>query len=96
MPGWIRILQEVEDNWNALLQTLEGHSDIVWAVAFSADGKQLASASWGKMVLWDTASGLGAADARGPFGPHQGRGILAGRQALLALASAYDDSMFGL
>jgi WD domain, G-beta repeat len=42
---WMRRLPEVEKDWNALLQTLEGHSGSVDAVAFSPDGKLLASAS---------------------------------------------------
>ncbi|OCK72724.1 WD40 repeat-like protein, partial [Lepidopterella palustris CBS 459.81] len=47
----------------ALLRTLEGHSDSVGAIAFSADGKQLASAPdqrwypcW-TVNLWDPHSG---------------------------------------
>jgi len=39
------ILPKVEEHWNALLQTLEGHSGTAKVVAFSPDGKQLASAS---------------------------------------------------
>jgi WD40 repeat protein len=39
-------------------QTLEGHSDCVSAIAFSLDGKLLASASWDCTVrLWDSATG---------------------------------------
>ncbi|SLM37979.1 g-protein beta wd-40 repeats containing, partial [Lasallia pustulata] len=42
----------------ATLQTLEGHSDQVNSVAFSPDGKQLASGSDDETVrIWDVAMG---------------------------------------
>ena len=42
---WIPKLPNVQDEWGALQQALEGHEDSVNGVAFSRDGKLLASAS---------------------------------------------------
>jgi WD40 repeat protein len=45
-------------SWNATLQTLEGHAYPVRSIAFSPDGKLVASGSNdGTIKLWDTTSG---------------------------------------
>ncbi|KAK0627618.1 hypothetical protein B0T14DRAFT_139926 [Immersiella caudata] len=56
-PSWIRTKPIVEADWNACLQTLEGHSGSVQSVTFSPDGQQLASGSYKTIKIWDPTSG---------------------------------------
>ncbi|KAH7346491.1 hypothetical protein BKA65DRAFT_428866 [Rhexocercosporidium sp. MPI-PUGE-AT-0058] len=58
IPSWIQRKPRVEAHWDAILQTLEGHSDWVISVAFSPDGTQVVSGSYDETVrLWDAATG---------------------------------------
>ncbi|OAG06628.1 putative WD-repeat protein [Paraphaeosphaeria sporulosa] len=57
IPRWVQRLPRVQNNWSAVMQTLEGHSDSVSVIAFSRDGKLLASASCETVRVWDTATG---------------------------------------
>ncbi len=57
-PTWLRKLPQVEDSWASLIRTLKGHSSSVKAIAFSPDGKQIASGSYDDTIkLWDAITG---------------------------------------
>jgi len=57
-PAWIPVMPRVSEIWSPCLQTLEGHTATVWAVAFATDGMTLASGSRDRTVkLWDACSG---------------------------------------
>ncbi|KAI8710889.1 NACHT domain-containing protein [Fusarium sp. LHS14.1] len=58
-PDWMILKPRMEADWNACLQTLEGHGGWVTSVAFSADGRWLASGSHDETVkIWDAATGV--------------------------------------
>ncbi|KAK4495999.1 hypothetical protein PRZ48_013267 [Zasmidium cellare] len=58
IPYWIQLGPKVASNWDSEIQTLEGHTHRVGALAFSPDGKVVASGSWDSTArLWNTWTG---------------------------------------
>lgn len=70
LPAWISQLPQVEEEWDANLQTYEGQSGWVRSMAFTPDGSVLASGSDDKTVrLWSPATGTLTRTLQGHLGP---------------------------
>ena len=58
IPAWLVKLPTMPMDWDNSVQILEGHRDDVSAIAYSPDGKYLATGSYDCTVrLWDPATG---------------------------------------
>lgn len=58
VPRWIKATAQVSDGWDACLETLLGHSADVTGIAYSSDGRLIASTSKDCTVrLWATETG---------------------------------------
>src|SRR5436190_483759 len=67
-PNLITVKVGRKTDWPVTLGVFEGHIGIVTSIAFSPDGKQIASGSWDKTIrVWDAQTGQVVS---GPFEGH--------------------------
>ncbi|KAK5988045.1 Vegetative incompatibility protein HET-E-1 [Cladobotryum mycophilum] len=93
-PGWIIPKPSVQSEWNACLQTLEGHEGWVRSVLFSPDGTQLASASYdGTVKIWDRVTGACLRTLRHGVRDYDGPEAVAFSPNGMQLASASENSI---
>jgi WD40 repeat protein len=92
IPQWIIQEPIVELDWNAVLQTLEGHSSWVNSVAFSHDSKLLASGSYDDTIkIWDTATGTLQQTLEGHSGSVNS--VAFSHDSKLLASGSYDDTI---
>ncbi|KAJ7154878.1 WD40-repeat-containing domain protein [Mycena crocata] len=67
-PHTVRFDGPLGGGWSTVLKILQGHTDYVECVAFSADGKQIISGAWDRTVrVWDAETGAAVGN---PFKGH--------------------------
>ena len=92
VPPWIARKPVSQEDWGQCLQTLEGHTDYVWAAAFSPDGELLASSSVDKTVkLWNSNTGA----LFSTFEGHSGwvRGVAFSPDGQLLASASFDGTV---
>ncbi|KAK1254185.1 hypothetical protein MKX08_008180 [Trichoderma sp. CBMAI-0020] len=67
LPVWLTISPPLPSEWDACLQTLEGHSSLVCTAEFSHNSKILASSSLdGTIIIWDVVTGTCVSTLKDP------------------------------
>ncbi|KAK4148501.1 vegetative incompatibility protein HET-E-1 [Chaetomidium leptoderma] len=91
-PVCLDLPPKVELDWDACIQTLEGHTGSVWSVAFSHDSKTIASASDDNTIkLWDAATGDCTATLEGHTGSVQS--VAFSHDSKTVASTSYDNTI---